>query len=181
LVDPLAAELARDVDRAFELFVKRYQHRLYGFVLTLTHDPHEAEEVAQASFVAAYEALLRYDEQRRKNLSLRPWLFTIALNRVRNRARRASAAPLDEALAAAAPSGEAPEHAAERDEAVAAVRAELQTLAPRYRVPVVLRHIHELSYDEIAQVLRQPVGTAKANVHRGLGLLRASAKLGALT
>jgi RNA polymerase sigma-70 factor, ECF subfamily len=181
LVDPLAADLARDVDRAFERFVKCYQHRLYGFALTLTRDPHEAEEVAQATFVAAYEALLRYDEPRRKNLALRPWLFTIALNRVRNRARRAPFLPLDEASAALAPSLDAPENAAERDEAVAAVQAELQTLAPRYRVPVVLRHIHELTYDEIAQVLRQPVGTAKANVHRGLGMLRASAKLGALT
>ncbi len=181
MVDPLAAELARDVDCAFERFVKRYQHRLYGFVLTLTRDPLEAEEVAQASFVAAYEALLRYDEQRRKTLSLRAWLFTIALNRVRNRTRRAPALPLDEANAASAPAADEPAPTVERDEAVAAVRAELEALAPRYRVPVVLRHIHELSYAEIAQILQQPVGTAKANVHRGLGLLRSSPKLGALT
>ena len=53
-------------------------------------------------------------------------------------------------------------------------------LAPRYRMPVILRHIQGLSYDEIARVLDQPVGTAKANVHRGLVLLRGDCALGAL-
>ena len=55
--------------------------------------------------------------------------------------------------------------------------AALGALAPRYRMPVVLRHLEGFSYDEIAEVLDQPAGTARANVHRGLALLRASKEL----
>jgi RNA polymerase sigma-70 factor (ECF subfamily) len=44
-------------------------------------------------------------------------------------------------------------------------------------MPVVLRHLEGFSYDEIAEVLDQPAGTARANVHRGLALLRASKEL----
>ena len=45
-------------------------------------------------------------------------------------------------------------------------------LPARYREAVVLRHVQEMSYAEVAQTLGQPVGTVKANVHRGLKLLR---------
>jgi RNA polymerase sigma-70 factor (ECF subfamily) len=45
-------------------------------------------------------------------------------------------------------------------------------LPARYREAVVLRHVQELSYDEAAEALGQPVGTVKSNVHRGLQLLR---------
>jgi len=161
--------------------VEKYQHRLFGFVVTLVGNAAEAEEIAQDTFVAAYKALRTYDAGRRRALALRAWLFTIALNKVRNRARRAPSTSLDEALADGRlelqdPALEPPA-ILERDERVEAVRRALAALAPRYRMPVVLRHLEGFSYDEIAEVLEQPAGTAKANVHRGLALLRASEEL----
>jgi RNA polymerase sigma-70 factor (ECF subfamily) len=176
----LAHALARDVDAAFEAFVGRYQDRLFGFVLTLVGSRADAEDIAQDTFVSAYGALLRYDAERRQGLALRAWLFTIALNKVRNRARRAPALALDESAAFLADPSAGPPDRAEQAEAVATVRRALGALAPRYRMPVVLRHIEGLSYAEIAHVLQQPVGTAKANVHRGLALLRAAGDVGAL-
>jgi len=47
-------------------------------------------------------------------------------------------------------------------------------LPERYRVPVVLRHVDDLSYAELAEILGRPEGTLKAQVHRGLALLRAA-------
>ncbi len=176
----LAASLAESLDRHFERFVEAYQHRLFGFVLTLVGDAAEAEELAQDAFVSAYRALLGYEPARRRTLALRAWLFTIALNKVRNRARRAPALRIDDALGDALPaplSDDAPGVALERDERVRAVHRALESLAPRYRMPVILRHIEGLSYSEIACVLDQPVGTAKANVHRGLALLRDSSEI----
>ncbi len=61
--------------------------------------------------------------------------------------------------------------AAERREELARL---LLALPLRYRPAVVLRHTEGLAYDEIAAILGQPVGTVKANVHRGVGLLRAA-------
>jgi RNA polymerase sigma-70 factor, ECF subfamily len=177
----LAADLARDLDASFDRFVEQFQDRLFGFVLTLTGNRSEAEEIAQDAFVSAYRALQGYDPDRRRSLSLRAWLFTIALNKVRNRARRPAPLTLDDGFVLAANVADGPEARAEQNEAVAVVRQALDGLAPRYRMPVVLRHIEGLSYDEIAHVLKQPVGTAKANVHRGLALLRNSDKIGALS
>jgi RNA polymerase sigma-70 factor, ECF subfamily len=177
----LAADLARDLDASFDRFVERFEDRLFGFVLTLTGNRSEAEEIAQDAFVSAYQALQKYEPDRRRFLSLRAWLFTIALNKVRNRARRPAPVALDNGFVLAADAADGPEARAEQNEAVAVVREALDTLAPRYRMPVMLRHIEGLSYDEIANVLEQPVGTAKANVHRGLALLRSSPKIGALS
>jgi RNA polymerase sigma-70 factor, ECF subfamily len=176
----LAADLADDLDASFERFVLRYQDRLFAFLVTLMGNRSHAEEVAQDTFVSAYGALQRYEPQRRRALSLRAWLFTIGLNKVRNLARRQPALALDEAVLVVASPDHGPEASAEQREAVNVVRSALQDLAPRYRMPVMLRHIEGLTYDEIASVLHQPVGTAKANVHRGLALLRNSEKVGAL-
>jgi RNA polymerase sigma-70 factor (ECF subfamily) len=174
----IAAALADSVDRNFERFVTAYQHRLFGFVLTLTGNVAEAEEIAQEAFVSAYRALTGYDAARRRALALRPWLFTIALNNVRNRSRRTPPIPLDDAIrdgrVAPAPAEAQPEAQAESHARVAAVRRALEELSPRYRLPVILRHLQGFSYDEIGQLLDQPAGTARSNVHRGLALLRGS-------
>ena len=52
--------------------------------------------------------------------------------------------------------------------------AHLAALPDRYRIPVVLRHVADLSYAELAEVLGRPEGTLKAQVHRGLAMLRAA-------
>jgi len=174
----VAAELARDVDANFERFVGTYQHRVFALALNLLADAAAAEEVAQETFVAAYRALKGYQPSRRRELSIRAWLATIVLNRVRNRARGAKRAALsldDESVRARLPSErrEEPDAQVLRGEEKSELRAALGRLAPRYREPVVLRHIDGYGYSEIAELLRQPIGTVKANVNRGLAKLRA--------
>src|SRR5258706_574888 len=87
----LSASLAHDLDAAFESLVWAYQDRLYAFAARMTGDHHDAEEIAQDAFVRAYRALAGYDRKRISALELRPWLYTIALNAVRNRKRGAKA------------------------------------------------------------------------------------------
>jgi RNA polymerase sigma-70 factor (ECF subfamily) len=53
-----------------------------------------------------------------------------------------------------------------------ALAVRVAALPTKYRDAVVLRHVQELSYQEAADMLGQPVGTVKANVHRGLKMLR---------
>ena len=174
--ETLTALLARDPDLGFEKLVATHQHRVYAMALAMTGSPHDAEEVAQDAFVRAHRALRGYPAERIAALHLRAWLHRIALNVVRNRARvrRLPTQPLD---GAATP--QLADDAASRPEAVAMRRAaadELRCLVvalpQAYREAVVLRHVQQLSYAEAAEVLGRPVGTVKANVHRGLGLLR---------
>ena len=175
----LLARLAADLDGGFERLALAYQHRLYAFALRLTGQREDAEEIAQDTLVRAYRALGRYPAERVRGLALRAWLFQIALNVARNHARvhRPLLVSLDgeEGRGAPEPSAaaeERPEALVERAEHRQELVALVLALPERYRVAVVLRHVEGLGYREIGAVLGQPVGTVKANVHRGVRLLR---------
>jgi RNA polymerase sigma factor (sigma-70 family) len=176
----LPDRLARDLDGAFEELVRGHERLLYGLALRVVGDARDAEEVAQDAFERAYLALAGYPPERVAAMRLRPWLARIALNLARNRLRRRTppTRPLEdgdgEPLPLAAPRGEEPAAAAER-RADRQQWAELLAGIPaRYREAVVLRHVEDLPYAEVAEVLGQPVGTVKTHVHRGVRLLRAA-------
>lgn len=174
----LVEALADDLDGNFERLVERFQNQVYGFAVHLTACPQDAEEIAQDTFIRAYRALDGYSPDRVRALVPRPWLRRIALNVFRNRVRgrRLSLVSFDgfetESEWFGPTTEEGPEARAERRETRETLRALVLGLAARYRVPLVLRHVEGLSYAEIAQVLGQPVGTVKSDVHRGVGLLR---------
>ena len=168
-------ELASDLPGTFERVVLGFQDRLYAFALRMTGSPRDAEEIVQDAFVRAYRALEGYPPERRRALALRPWLYRITLNVTRNRVRRRR--PVMESLDGrgldpAADSAGRPSAVLERKERARVLAALVQGLPERYQAAVVLRHVEGLGYGEIGAVLRQPVGTVKANVHRGLTVLR---------
>ena len=177
----LTARLAGDLDGAFEALVTAHVDRCHAIALRVLGHPHDAEEVAQDALVRAYRALSGYPPERILELRLRPWLATIVVNLCRNRVRRrrvpvtALEPLLDAGREPAAGEDTDPSALGERD----AVRRQLATLLDalpdRYRIPVVLRHVDDLSYPELAEILGRPEGTLKAQVHRGLALLRAAA------
>jgi RNA polymerase sigma-70 factor (ECF subfamily) len=172
----LTGRLAVDLDGHFEDFVRTYQDRMYAFALRLTGSRQDAEESAQDAFVKAYRALERYPTERRRELHLRAWLYQSVLNVVRNRVRRhvLAVVPMDAPMENMLPASacEQPEATAIRGEVRHELSAAIARLPPRYGTAVVLRHVQGLSYAEAAEVLDQPVGTTKSDVHRGLRLLR---------
>ena len=158
-------------ERLFERMVHEHQHRVFALGLALTGNRHDAEEVAQDTFLKAYRALVTYPPDRVRELKQRAWLHRIALNVVRNRVRGIKPRLVEL-------NGSEPDHAMGPEDG-ALLRMEMDDLAARvaalpirFREAVVLRHVQELTYEEAAEALGQPVGTVKANVHRGLKLLR---------
>lgn len=186
-MDELTAALSDDLDGAFPRLVDGHADRLYTIALRVIGNPHDAEEVTQDALVRAYRALAGYDPQRIAAIDLRPWLTTVVLNAARNRVRRrrpevsldrepaagGSALPATDAREARAADAR-PDHVALEREGAARLAGALAQLPPRYRIPVVLRHIDGLSYAEMATALGRPEGTLKAQVHRGLAMLRAT-------
>ena len=158
-------------ERLFERMVREHQHRVYAVGFALTGNRHDAEEVAQDTFLRAYRALATYPPGRIRDLKQKPWLHRIAVNVVRNRVRGAKTRTTElngsEPDDAPGPESQALQRAAMDD-----LACRLAGLPPRFREAVVLRHVHEMSYEEVAEALEQPVGTVKSNVHRGLRLLR---------
>lgn len=183
-LDPLLTALATDLDGAFEDLVIAYQGRLYGFALRFCGDRRDAEEITQDAFIRAYRALHSYDAARIQELALRSWLYQITLNVARNHARKRrpiTTALEDEArqdgpISQGLPDEvtQRPEALVERTETGALLAGMVADLPARYRAAVILRHIAGLSYPEVAATLDQPLGTVKANIHRGVRLLRAA-------
>jgi len=177
----LAEHLARDLDGSFEALVHAHVDRCYAIALRVLGNPHDAEEVAQDALVRAYRALAGYEPARIRELRLRAWLTTIVVNLCRNRGRRH--APPTMPLGSLAELGAEPATDPSSDPATLAARTDqrerlgalLAALPERYRIPVVLRHVDDLSYAELSLVLGRPEGTLKAQVHRGLAMLRAAA------
>lgn len=158
-------------DRVFERMVHEHQDRIFALGLALTGNRHDAEDVAQDTFIRAYKALSSYPPDRIRDLKQRAWLHRIAVNVVRNRVR--GVRPRLVELNGSEPDhGLGPEERVLRKTQVDEVAERVACLPARYREAVVLRHVQELSYAEVAEALAQPVGTVKANVHRGLKLLR---------
>lgn len=178
----LAKRLARDLDGSFEALVIAHQDRLFTIARRVLGDGHDAEEVAQDAFIRAYRAIEGYPPERVRELRLRPWLAAIVVNLARNRRRRRADRQPAQPLAPLLEGGlDLEDRAAERPEARHADAesrhewsARLATLPAAYRTAVVLRHVDGLSYDEVAVALGRPEGTVKAQVHRGLRLLRAA-------
>ena len=180
----LNAELAADLDAAFEGMVRAFQDRLYSFAHRLCGNREDAEEVAQDSFVRAYRALKTYPAERIRALSLQAWLYRITLNVARNkwRGKRVRLVSLENGGAdgeAARRAWEAPDAAdlrpdsrLEQEQDRAGLASLVATLPERYRAALILRYIEGLRLEEVATILKQPLGTAKSNVHRAVNLLR---------
>jgi RNA polymerase sigma-70 factor (ECF subfamily) len=157
--------LVSDLDSGFTLLVETYQSGIYSGVLRLTRSRDDAQEVAQDTFLRAYRALGKYDDDRIRSLKVRPWLWTIAVNLVRTRARRArttSPLPPDEILGC-----EPEDHFDDT-----AWNRRLGALSQAQRTVVILRHVADLPVKEISEITGRPVGTVKADISRGLARLR---------
>jgi len=162
--------LSGDAD-AYAVLVERYGGRVYNIALRITHDTDAAHDCAQETFIRAYRALHQYDPA----YPFGPWIFRIATNASLNHAQRwhAHESPVEELPEDPEPSAAGPEPTAVRREEVAEVLAAMAELPPAYRAALTLRHIQELSYQEVADTLGLPIGTVKTHLHRARAALRA--------
>ena len=166
--------LAADPRGAFPVFVTHHQDLVYGMARRWTATPDDARDVAQDSLIRAWRAIERYDRDRLRDLQVRGWLAAIVRNVARNRVR--DAGPPHDPIEAAGDPEDAratrPEQAALAGEAAREWAGRLARLPERQRLAIELRHVHGLSYPEMAAALGRPVNTLKSDVHRGVLALR---------
>jgi RNA polymerase sigma-70 factor, ECF subfamily len=171
--DPLAKRLADGDPGAPGELVERHHAELCRYARALLRDAPAAEDAVQTAFERAFVALGKYPEERIEALSLRPWLYRIVLNVVRNVWRDsryevsvAETPEPDERFGSAA--GSAP--GADRETWLDVLGA-LGLLSERQRVAVTLRYVEDLPYAEIAETTGWPESTCKTLVHRGIARL----------
>ncbi len=163
--DEALATLASHGDRAaFEALVHRYGSHLHGVVEHQVGDSNRALDLVQEIWLKVFRAIPRF----RPDGSFRSWLFSIALNHVRDNARaerRSKIVYLDD-FRTPTP-GAASDDPHGRVEEKSAIEAALREVAEPYRSAVILVDVMQLSYEEAATALDCRVGTVKSRVNRG--------------
>jgi RNA polymerase sigma-70 factor (ECF subfamily) len=158
--------------RAFDLLVRKYQHKIVHLVTRYLHDPVEALDVAQEAFIKAYRALPSF----RGDSAFYTWLYRIAINTAKNhlvaQSRRPPADDID-AQDAEQFGGETglkdyatPERLLMRDEIERTITAAIEALPDELRTAITLRELEGLSYEEIAQAMECPIGTVRSRIFR---------------
>ncbi len=162
--DQLMLEFQQGSREAFAELFERYRDLIFGFFRRRLDHPARAEELTQDCFLALLRNIHRYEPR----ASFRSYLFGIATNMVmaeRRNAARENAAP--------EPAREiAPAERAGDSDAVMWVRAALEKLEPSDREIVMLREYEQLSYTEIAGLLRLPLNTVRSRLFRARMALR---------
>ena len=159
---------------AFEKLVRLYEKRIYALTSRMCRNPADAEEAAQEAFLAAWQGLPFF----RGDASFSTWLYRLASNAcvdvLRREVRHQAAASLDDEDAAIdLPAGSlSPHDEAERAELRQHSENGRAALPPDYRQVLILRELHQRSYDEIADILSLDLGTVKSRINRGRKRLR---------
>lgn len=173
LTDQQLVERAQAGDsRAFDLLVKKYQHKIIGLIGRYVHDHAEVYDVAQEAFIKAYRALDKF----RNESAFYTWMYRIAINTAKNhlvaRGRRPPGSDLDisdaEVLDASGRLAdiETPEAAIARDQLEQAVYEAIDNLPEDLRTAITLREMDGLAYEDIANVMQCPVGTVRSRIFR---------------
>ena len=172
--DQLLVERVQNGDkRAFDLLVKKYQHKVLAVIGRFVRDQDEAMDVAQDAFVKAYRALDRF----RGDSAFYTWIYRIAVNTAKNhlvsKGRRPPDTDVEVGEAEYYSGGDIlhesadPEKELMRDELEQVVFEALRDLPDDLRTAVTLREFDGLSYEEIAEVMDCPVGTVRSRIFRG--------------
>ena len=151
----------------FERLYSEHAQALFGFLAYRTGDPGLAEDLLADTFERALRARRRFDPLRGTEKS---WLYAIALNLLRDNARRAAAETraLERAPVPASSTSSELERVADRDE----VARLLATLGEEERETLALRFGADLTVPEIARLLRERRTTVESRLYRGLRKLR---------
>lgn len=153
--------------RSLELLFDRYASRIERMVHRLTRDPGLAKDITQTTFLSIVRGRSRYVNGCR----FRPWIFTIAMNALRDHLRKAKREVL---LPGDASVWSETSHVdVHRDSALAErLEAALSRMSADQRQAILLHHVEELSFAEIAEVTGCSRSAAKVRAHRGYQQLR---------
>ncbi len=155
----------------YAALVERYQARLYRYALGMVHEPATAADLVQDTFVRAYTRLGSCHDPARFGA----WLFSVLRNRCRDHLRehRRRDVPLD-AEGRYEYRGAGPAEHAERAELVRLVGRALQALPQQQREAFLLKHVEDLSYEEMSELLGARIGALKMRVARAREGIRAA-------
>lgn len=172
----LVAEAAAGHEEGFEELVKRYQRPISAYVYRMVGDYDSALDLTQEVFIKVYGSLARYNPE----YKFSTWIYKIAHNAAVDHLRKHSTREQslvnefdgeqrDMSVESHRPT---PEQETEREERRVEIETVVRELPQAYKELIILRHSHDLSYDEIAEVTGLPLGTVKNRLFRARDTMR---------
>ena len=166
-------ELVRQIqegdEMAFVEIVRIYKDRIVNFLCKLTGDYQKAVDLSQETFMRVYFKAHQY----KPVAPFSSWIYTIASNLAKTemkKMRKFSFVSLDDVQ------NTLPIEAYAKNPSesgiISNLKKALNSLHPRYKIPVILKDIEGFSQEEIAQILKRPLGTIKARINRGRNYLK---------
>ena len=169
----LVARALTGTDASFDELVRRYQRPIVSYVYRMTGDYEAALDLTQDVFIKVYGSLARY----RAEFKFSTWIYRIAHNAaidyLRRCGPRTQELETEDGYVRPIPSGVlTPEQESEHRERRTEIEDVIRQLPAAYRELIILRHGHDLSYDEIAEVTGLPLGTVKNRIFRAREAMR---------
>jgi RNA polymerase sigma-70 factor (ECF subfamily) len=169
----LVKRVQRGDKTAFDLLVRKYQHKVVKLVLRYVRNPAEAEDIAQEAFIKAYRALPQF----RGDSAFYTWMYRIAINTAKNSLASRDRSPIAYDLDLNDPEEshsvqtklqdpDTPEGMALTEEIRQIVNSAIEGLPEELKTAIVLRELDGLSYEEIAAAMECPVGTVRSRIFR---------------
>lgn len=162
---------------SYEKLMKKYYQMIYNLVYRMISKKEDVEDLTQEAFIKAFNSLQNFDKQ----FAFSTWLFKIATNNAIDylRKKKLYTFSIDKEIQAddSDYKFEIPDHENKPDKLILddqlkqIINEAIETLPPKYKSVIVLRHKEEKEYEEIAKELKIPLGTVKAHIFRGRELL----------
>jgi RNA polymerase sigma-70 factor, ECF subfamily len=178
LIANMVAQVKKGDQEAFEGIVDLFKDKIYRHCYRMVGNGHEAEDLAQETFLRAYRNINKYNSE----FKFSTWIFRIATNLCIDRLRKKKP---DYYLDAEVPGTEGanmysqlsteeplPEEVVTENEQWNELQAEIMKLPEKYRTAIVLKYVEDLSLEEISQIMDIPVPTVKTRIHRGREALK---------
>ncbi len=172
--EKLVALCLQGQKEAYNILVVRYQSRIYSLAYRLGGDYDEARDLAQEAFIRIYQELPQFDASRK----FFPWMYRVARNTCINYLqKRSRVVPVEEdiddltGMAVRNPDYN-PEQSFEKSTVANQVREAILSMPEKYAMPVMLKYLEGLSYQEIGKALDLPQSTVETRLFRGRQILQ---------
>ena len=164
--------------QVFSRLIDSYKNMVYNLAYRMSNNPHEAEDISQEAFLRAYQSLAHFNP----SYKFSTWLYQITLNIIRDKFKRKeidyisldTPVETDDSEFYPQPTNftNNPEQIITQKENLQTIQQAILSLSLKYREVIVLRHLQDLSYIEIANILKIPSGTVKVRLYRAREQLR---------
>lgn len=168
--EQLAIKIKKGNKEVFETLVKRFQKPIYTLCYRFLGNRADAYDASQETFIRLYQKIHLFDTSQ----PFKPWLYRMAINICKNHYKTKK--PWEDLDTNLKSSWGNPQEDLETEQVQKIIMEAILKLPEKYRAAIILRHLRELEYEEIAQVLDLPLNTVKTHIRRARELLRKELK-----